>query len=200
MKKSEVILREILYQAIENKNKKLTQSELSKKLELSLSIVNKITKTLSEMGALEIRNRNFVILDIKKIILYLASIRNLKKDIIYSTRVELPVNEIEKSMPNNIVYGGYSAYKFLFKDVPADYSEVYVYAEDDVESIKDIEKRFPKKKDPHNLFILKKDKFMDSYGKTTTIANTFVDLWNTKEWYAKEFIKAMEGKLNGVLE
>jgi len=33
-----------------------------------------------------------------------------------------------------------------------------------------------------------------------TIAQIFVDLWNLKEWYAKDFLKAMEAKLNGILE
>jgi len=194
MKQTEIVIREILYQAIEGKNTKLTQSYLSNSLELSLSTVNKLIKILSEMGAVEIQRRSFRIMDIKKIILYWASIRNLKKEIIYSTRVELPVNDIEKLMPDNIIFGGYSAHKFLFNNVPADYSEVYIYGEED------IKKRFPEKKEPHNLFVLKKDKLIEKYGKTTTIANTFVDLWNMKEWYAKEFLKAMEEKLNGVLE
>ncbi len=194
MKRSELIFREILYQSIEKKNRVLTQAELARTLKLSLSVVNKAVKLLEKMGAVEIRQRSLHIIDIKKIWYYWASIRNLQKDIIYSTRVELPVKEIEKQMSDNIIFGAYTAYKFLFKDVPADYSEVYIYGD---ETLKE---RFPPEKGPPNLFVLKKDEFIEKYGKTTTIANTFVDLWNLKEWYAKEFVKSMEEKLHGILE
>lgn len=194
MKQIEAVYREILHSAIEKKNRRLTQSSLAKALNVSLSTVNAAVKSIESMGAVEIRQRNFHIIDIKKIIYYWASIRSLQKDVIYSTRIEKPVIEIEKYMPDSIVFGAYSAYKFMFNDVPADYSEVYVYG-DDI-----LKKRFPKNKGVPNLFVLKKDEHIDRYGKHTTIANTFVDLWNLREWYAKEFVKAMEARLYGILE
>ncbi len=194
MKKIELIYREILYQAIEKKNRTLTQAELARVIKVSLSIVNNAVKHLERIGAVEIKQRNFHVLDIKKILYYWATIRNLQKDIIYSTRVEKPVVEIEKLMPDNAVFSCYTAYKFLFNDVPSDYSEVYVYSDIN------IKERFPENKGPPNLFILKKDNFIEKYGRTASIANTFVDLWNLKEWYAKEFMKSMEERLNGILE
>ena len=42
-----------------------------------------------------------------------------------------------------------------------------------------------------NLFILKKDSLLNLY-KKIPLAQIFADLWNLKEWYAKEFIKALE--------
>lgn len=197
MKKIEHVYREILYQALEKKNRKLTQLELAKKLKISLSTVNLALKHLKKMNAVDIRTRSFVVLDPKKALYYWASIRQLEKDIIYQTRVEKPVLQIEKEMPDNIVYGAYTAYKFIFKDVPADYSEIYVYGEEDV---KDIKERFPESNNNPNLFILKKDNNMKKYGKTTTIAQTFVDLWNIRTWYAKDFLKAMEERIDAILE
>lgn len=194
MKQLEIVYRELLYQAIEKKNRKLTQLELSKKLGISLSIVNKAIKNLANIGSVEIHLKNFHVIDIKKILYYWASVRNLQKDIIYKTRVELPITEIEKSMPNDIVFAAYSAYKFKFKDVPADYSEIYIYGD---ESLK---KRFKENKDVPNLFVLKKDNYIENYGKITTTASIFVELWNLKEWYAKEFLGSMEEHLNGILE
>ena len=142
------------------------------------------------MNAVRIKNRNFEIVNGKKILLYWASIRDLEKDIIYKTRVEMSVVEIEKNMPQNVVYGGYSAYKFMFKDMPADYSEVYIYSN----YIEEIKRRFKENKNEGNLFVLKKE-----FDKITK-AQIFVDLWNLKEWYAKDFLKAMEEKLYGILE
>ena len=194
MKKAELVYREMLYQAIEKKNRVLTQAGLARGLNISLSIVNSAVKALEKMGAVAISPRNLKVTDIKKILYYWASIRNLQKDIIYATRVEKPITEIEKSMPDNAIFAAYTAYKFKFNDVPADYSEIYVYGD---ESLKG---RFPPNKGVSNLFVLKKDNMIEKYGKTTTAANTFVDIWNLKEWYAKEFLKAMEERLNGILE
>jgi len=193
MKKIELVYREILFNAIEKKNRKLTQSYLAKTLNISLSTVNLALKPLARMNAIKIKNMNFDIIDIKKILLFWASIRNIEKDIIYKTRVEEPVKEIEKLAPDNVVFTAYSAHKFKFKDVPADYSEVYIYGEDD------IKKRFKESSKNPNLFVLKKQN-ADKYGKTATIANLFVDLWNLKQWYAKDFLTALEVKIARILE
>ena len=194
MKKTEAVYREILYRAIEQKEFNLTQSELSKKLGISLSIVNLAVKKLHLIGALKIQQRSFHVLDVKKILYLWASVRNLQKDIIFKIRVELPVREIERIMPD-AVFTSYTAYKLNFNDIPADYSEVYAYA--DEKEIETIKKRISKlkysEKNP-NLFILKKAELLGLYNKIP-IAQIFVDLWNLKEWYAKDFINALEDKI-----
>ncbi len=190
MKVIEQVYREMLYQAIEKKQFALTQLGISKSLGVSISMVNYALKPIKTMGCISVMHRGFKITDIKKLLYYWASLRNLDKDIIYSTRTNLPVSQIEKSMPSDAVFAAFSAYKFAFRDVPADYSEVYVYS-----SAEEIKKRFPPSKNPPNLFVLKADKNAQKYGSTTSIAQTFVDLWNLKEWYAKDFLKALEEKI-----
>ncbi len=196
MKRTEEVFREILYQSFEKKNKVLTQMQLSKELRMSLSNVNLALKQLEKMGAVNIKQRNFHVINAKKILYYWASARNVEKDIIYKTRIELSVHEIENKMPADIVFGAYSSCRFKFKESAADYSEVYVYSDD----LTEIKRRFPENNKLPNLFVLKSDSNIRNYGNTTTIANTFVDLWNLKEWYAKEFIKILEEKLNELLE
>ena len=192
MKRAEEVYREILFQSMEKKKNNLTQSYLANALNISLSGINLALNPLKSMGAVRINQRNFDVIDKKKILYYWASARNIEKDIVYKTRVEKKISKIESEMPSNVTYGAYSAYKFRFNDVPADYSEVYVYSDD----IEEIEKRFPKNNKQPNLFVLKKDTNM----KEITVAQIFVDLWNLKEWYAKDFLKAMEKKINGLLE
>jgi len=192
MKRIEEVHREILFQSMENNRNNLTQSHLAKALNVSLSVINIALKPLKQMNAIRINLRSFDVIDKRKILYYWASTRNIEKDIIYKTRAEKAVSKIESEMPNDAVYAGYSAYKFKFKDVPADYSEVYAYS-DNAEEIK---KRFPENKKNPNIFVLKKDRNM----KKITIAQIFVDLWNLKEWYAKDFLKSMEEKINGLLE
>ena len=188
MKKKELVYREMLYKAIEEKTRTMSQAELSRKLGISLSTVNNAIKPLRKMNAVHVNKRSFNIIDIKKTIYYWASVRNIEKDIIYKTRVEKPVRKIESEMPSDAVFTAYSAYKFKFKDVPADYSEIYVYANRETE--KEIEKRFPKNDKIPNLFVL------GDNIKKLTVAQLFVDLWNLKEWYAYEFLKELKKRIN----
>src|SRR3989344_3374413 len=183
MKRIELVYNRILEEAMENKNYKLTQKKLSTELKISLSTVNYALKPLRNIGAIKVNLKNFNVISIKKILFYWASTRNFEKDIIYRLRVDKPVTEIEKNMPNSAIFTAYSYYKFKFKDAPADYSEVYVYADKE-----DIQKRFKEVKGIPNLFILKKDI------NKITLANLFADLWNLKEWYAKDFLQALENK------
>ena len=179
---------------MERKEFSFTQSELSKKLDISLSIINSAIKRLNKLGAVKIHQRSFNIIDIKKILYLWASIRNLEKDTIFKTRLEIPVREIERLMPD-IVFTAYTSYKLKFNDAPADYSEIYAYA--DEKQLDAIKKRISKlklsEKNP-NLFILKKDSLMDLY-KSLPISQLFVDLWNLKEWYAKEFLTDFERRI-----
>lgn len=196
MKKSELVYRELLRGFIEGKKAVFTQLGLANALGISLSTVNNALQPLREMGAVNVKRRSFEVVNAKKILYYWASVRNLERDIIYKTRAEIKgaVAEIEKQMPPGVVFAAYAAYKFRFKDVPADYSEVYVYCSD--AGLKEVVKRFPQSKNPNpNVFVLKKE-FTD---KEMPIAQIFVDLWNMREWYAREFLKALEGKLNGIL-
>lgn len=199
MKKIEQVFREILYQRLEQNRAVFTQAELSRKLGFSLSTVNSAIKKLEKMHAIKVESRNFKVIDPKKILYLWASLRELEKEIIYQTGVEKPVREIEQNLPPAIL-GAYSAYKFRFDDVPADYSEVYLYA--DEKELKEIKKRFPpvlKKKQPSNLVIIKKDLNMKFYPKTGSLAQIFVDLWNIKTWYAQEFLKSLEIRIKGII-
>lgn len=190
MLKTEIVYREII-ESWEGKNK-LSQLELSKRLGISLSTVNNAIRPLVSMGAIGVLPRSIKVIDKEKALLYWASVRDLQKDIVYSTRGGTP-GDIEKNMPYEVIYTAYSGYKFLFRDVPADYGEVYVYLRD-VEAIR---KRFPPQKGPPNLFVLTPDRRLPGLSKDNIAppSQIFVDLWNIREWYAKEFIKALKEKL-----
>lgn len=192
MLKKEIIYRELLSEATESKTLEFTQLALSKKFGFSLSTVNNALKPLEQMGAIEKRGRSFLLTDVKKILTYWATARNLQRDILYSTRAEMPVQKIEGSMPQGIVFTAYSGYRFLFRESPADYGEVYLYA--GKKELEEITERFPLKKGPPNLFILEKDPFMGE-GEIAPLPQLYVDLWNLREWYARDFLDALERRM-----
>jgi len=195
MKKIEIIWRELLYQAIEKGHRQFTQKGLAEKFNFSTSTVFQALKTPRKMGAVRVTGRFFVLEDPEKLLYHWASIRDLEGDVIFSTRVELPVLEIEGRMPPDATFGGYSSAGQQLAEPPADYDKVYVYSQ----NLETIKGRFGFQKGRENLIVLKPDEFLTDYGQTTTLAQAFVDLWNLPEWYAREFTSALKKKIDELL-
>lgn len=152
MTKKEIIWREILNQAIENKKIEFTQKELAQKYGFSLSTVFNALKIPRQANAVE-GKRGFRVQDIEKFLYLWATFRKIKKDIIYQTNINKRVFEIEGEMPPNVIFGGYNAFLKKYKEAPADYDKIYIYSnENEVEEIK---KRFPPQKGYINLIVLK---------------------------------------------
>lgn len=192
LKKKEIVYREILSVALEKRQFSFTQLSLSKKFGFSLSTINNALKPLERIGAIEKRTRSFVIVDMKKALLYWASERNLRKDIIYSTRSDMPLMKIEGSMTANVVFSAFSAYRLHYDEAPADYGEVYVYADEGI--LEEIKERFPERKGPANVIVLEKDQFMPDK-PIAPLPQIYVDLWNIREWYAKDYLDALSKRL-----
>jgi hypothetical protein len=196
MLKKEWVYREILYNIFEKKVAFFTQKSLALSCFTSISNINKALIPLTEMNAIEKKTFGFSVIDSRKILFYWSSIRRLKKDIIYSTFINLPVNEIENEFPP-CLFTGYSAYKFLFESVPADYTEVLAYVKE--KNLEIVEERFPKKKGFANVIILRMDEHLQKFHQIP-LAQLFVDLWNIDTWYARDFLVELEGNLHGILE
>ena len=169
-----------------------TQAGIAKKLGISLSTVNNALKPLQRIGAIEKMRFGFRLVDREKALVFFATARNLEKDVVFSTRADLGALEIEKLMPAGIVFTAYSAFRLRFGEVPADYSEVYVYAGE--EELVELKKRFPARSGPPNITALAGGELFKQE-KIASNELVFADLWNLKEWYAKEFIKALEQKM-----
>lgn len=193
MTKKETIWREIVEQAIQNKKVQFTQKEIAQKFGFSLSTVFNALKIPRAAGIIEVTGRGFKLLDLEKFLYLWATFRQFKKDIIYETNVPKNVREIEGEMPPEAIFGAFQAYVKKYKETPADYDKVYVYiTKDDLPKIKE---RFPQKKGYPNLVVLKADPNLGSFGKITPDSQTFVDLWNLSEWYAKDFSNALKEKI-----
>lgn len=198
MKKIETIWHQILQEALSKGIFKHTQQEIAQKLGFSLSTVNHALAVPTQIGAIRKESKFFVLEDCKKLLLYWASVRNLARDIIYATSVDLPVLEIEgRAIPDSI-FAGYSAARHILGEAPADYSSVYFYL--NPENLEKFQERFPlNTKTAPNVFALKAPKNLSYTKEGTTLPQTYVDIWNLKDWYAKDFLRALEEKIDGLL-
>ncbi len=197
MKKIETIWHHLLWLALEKKQYRHTQQSLALHFGYSLSTVNLAIKQVAATGAIEVLGKFFVVRDVKKMLLYWATHRSLEKSIIYQTFVDEAISQIEGLISPEIIFAGFSAASRILGEAPADYSKVYIYA--DESQIDEIQKRFPKSPKPANLIVLKSYSKQKEYGQITTIPQTFVDLWNMSDWYAKDFTYELERKIDGLL-
>ena len=93
-------------------------------------------------------------------------------------------------MPPNVIFGCCSGFAQKYNETPADYDKVYVYSEK--QDIEEIKNRFPlQRKGYMNLVVLESDPWLKNFGKITPDCQTFVDLWNLAEWYAKDFLNTL---------
>ena len=198
MKKIETIWHHLLFSAIEKGEFKYTQKSLANFFGYSLSTVNLAVKIVASVGAVNIKGKFFILSDVKKLLYFWATHRNLEKGIVYETFMDVGVSEIEGLMPGGIIFAGYSAATRILNDPPADYSKVYIYAYE--ENIDEIKKRFPRSTgQPSNLIVLSPYGKQKDYGEITTVAQTFVDIWNMGDWYSKDFIFELERKIDELL-
>jgi len=193
MFKKELIWRTILQQAIESKQLEFTQKELSERLRVSLSTVFNALKIPRSQGAIKVTGRNFFLTDIEKFLYIWATQRNIEKETVYKTYVRASAKEIEGAQPSGAIFTAYSAFDQKYSEAPADYDKVYVYA--DKATLAEIKKRFPSKKGDANLFVLKSDDLLKKFGAIAPEAQIFADLWNLKDWYAKDFLRALKEKI-----
>lgn len=200
MRKIETIWHHILWVALTEKRFKFTQKELAEEFQFSLSTVNHAIEAPVQIGAIRKTSKFFVLQDYEKLLYYWASVRNLGKDIIYRTSMNERIGEIEGLIPPGSVFACYTAAKVILKEPQTEYGKVYFYASD--ERLNEIERRFPpisRGKGMENVYVLKMPAEMLRYGVSTTLPQTFVDLWNLADWYARDFTGALRGKFDGLL-
>ncbi len=208
MFKEDAVIREILCEVLYGNNA-IEQKRISQLLRVSIGLVNKTVTKLDRMGAVSKTGRSYSVTSFKKVLMLWASLRNLQRDLIYSTRVGGSVREIERSLPDGSILSAYTAFNYLFNEVPADYSEVWTYVPEDI--LAEVKERFPSNNLPGNLYVLKTNTLLLENSKRyskginmVSVPQLYVDLWNIPSWYSKEYIALLERKImemkDGILE
>lgn len=200
MKKIETIWHHILHEALLQRRYRQTQQELAATFHYSLSTIHHALIVPTQIGAIRKESKFFVLESFQKLLYYWASLRNLERDIIYQTFIPESVPRLEGLAIPGSIFACYSAARLHLKEAPADYARVYWYiAEKDLERARE---RFPprdRKKAEANMIGLRMPPTFPRYGPATTLVQTFVDIWGLRDWYSKDFTRALEEKINGLL-
>lgn len=197
MKKIETIWHYLLFEALEHKKYRHTQAGLAAHFHYSTSTINLSLVKPEAVGAVRKSGKFFVLTDPIKLLYIWATLRNLSRDIIYSTRSDLAIGELEGLAPPNAHYGLYSATAKIFSEPPADYSTLYLYL--DPSELALAKTRYPvSQSGNHQIVILKNPPYLP-LPNLTSLPHTYVDIWNVNDWYAVEFLHSLEDKIHGLL-
>src|SRR3989338_6473751 len=196
VRKKEQIWRFILDAALSNgKILQFEQQAIAAKLGISTSTVFHALKVPRQSGAIAVHGRGFVLRDIEKLLTLWASGRNIARDNVYQTHVDMPVQQIDSGLPGSVIFSAYSAYTFRYHETPADYDKVVCYAVD-AQIIESVKQRFPMTKGSPNLIILEGDALLPSFGSHLPVSQLYVDLWNLSDWFAADYLKALRVQLH----
>lgn len=190
MKAYERLYREMLIGVLAKK-KRFTQLELSKTCGVSLGLVNKTIKNLSEIGAVDIQTMQFRVIDPSKLIFDWAVKRSIKRDVSESYCIDMPITEIEKSLP--FIFTAYSGWRLLTGSVPFDYSKIYIYVPLEDKKLFELWlKDKPIGKGSDNLFVVyTEDKHLINNSKKhiAPVPQIFADIYSLGELAGKYFVK-----------
>jgi len=194
MKKEEKILREILIGTME-KRERFYQKEISKICKVSIGLVNKVINKLEGQGSLQRKTKGFSVIDPNKILMYWSTKRNLNGEVSEKYYIKKSVTEIEKTLPNCVIFTTYSGWKLLTERTPADYREIYVYVPIEKKELMRVWLKENKpSKGPENLFIIYTDDehlIKNSKKNIAPIPQIFVDIYSLAGISSKYFLKDM---------
>jgi len=185
VRKTNWILREILYRVFELGEVFMTQRSLAEACGCSLDAANRMVGRLESFGAVEKRPFGFRVSQPKKVLLYWAATRNLRSDLVYSTYSPEPVEEIEGMLPPGSILTAFSGCRQKFPDLPPP-PAVYAYSE--TEKVRGV---FPEREADPNLFILRPDPHLSKLG-SCPIAQLYVDLWQLGDPLAERYLTRLE--------
>lgn len=193
VRKTDRVLREILYRVYERNEPFMSQKSLAQACGLSMDTVNRLVAKLNQFRAIKKKPLGFRVINPKKVLSYWASTRNLARNIVYSTYSPDPVPKIEDELPPGSIFTAYSGYRLKFGRTPIHYEEVFVYADPD-----GVRRKFPESKvERRNLFVLRTDPHLGRVGKDRAVplAQLYVDLWQIGGAKADRFILELEKRL-----
>lgn len=190
MRKTNWILREILFRVYEQGESFMSQRSVAESCGCSLDAVNRMVSRLEGFGAVERKPFGFRVLQPKKILTYWASTRNLWADLVYSTYSPEPAEEILRRLSGDYLPTSFWGCREKFPDLPP-VERVHVYGPPERARA-----LFSPKEAEPNLFVFKMDPHLSKVSpKGVPLVQLYVDLWQLGEPLAERYLMRVEETL-----
>jgi hypothetical protein len=182
--KTEQVWRHLIVSATQNKRRWPNLAALAGDLGIPLSTVHGALAKPAEIGAVNLSPKGGISTDDPgRLLLLWAGRRNLTKDITVRFQVAGTAYETEAALgedPAPLILGGFGAtIAALGPNTIANYSTVIVYGEPAVLT--------PDPAGETEVIVLQPDRLLARYGRTTPLAQAWVDLFCLPNWQAARF-------------
>jgi hypothetical protein len=188
--KTEQVWRHLLVNAANGKRRWRSLADLASELLMTVSTTHAALARPREVGAVIINPGGGVVcIDPGKLEICWAGRRRLKSDIIRRFNVATSAPETEALLggdPDSLILGGHgAAIAARGKNTISDYSTVLVYGDPSILT--------PDPAGPTEVIALQPDRLLARYGRTTPLAQAWVDLFCLPNWQAARFTHYMIG-------
>lgn len=188
-----MVWRHLLVAANDSGIRRSSLTKLSAELELPVSTIHKALERPRAIGAVQGSAGGLRVLDPRRLQLMWAASRDLRRDLVYTTRVPMAIREIEARLPTSAIPTAYTAFvQHEGRNVVADYEQVVVYADGN-----ELRRLFPPRPGQANLLVLEPDHLLRRYGKVAPTCQVYADLFNLPTWQAQRFLETLDRQLAG---
>ncbi len=185
---TEAVWRHLLVAALDRQDRRTSITQLRRELGMPASTIHAALERPRSIGAVRGTAAGIRVLDPKRLQRLWAARRDLKRDVIYRTRVALAVGEIEERLPQGAIPTAFTAFVAIVgRNVVADYEQVVVYAD-----ARQLKKRFGQRRGEPNLICLEADALLRNYGRVAPLPQVYADLFNLPSWQAQRFLDALD--------
>jgi hypothetical protein len=198
MLKREILWRQIADDVLEGRRTTFHQRAMAAELGMSPGNVNLALEPLRAIGAVSVAGKNLVVRDVRKILLLWAARRRPSRPLAAFTSAE-HARALVRVLPPGLALTSFAGFVARYGDEPAPFSVARAYVRaDDHATLVELRRRFSESPDvgAATLIVHEADSVMaHNLPEIVGPAQLYVDLWMEADFFASDYLRALEGRL-----
>ena len=198
MLKREIVWRQIADDVLEDRRTTFHQRELAAELGMSPGNVHLALEPLRAVGAARVVGKNLVVRDVRKILLLWAARRQPSRPLAAFTSME-HARDLGRVLPPGLALTSFAGFVARYGDEPAPFSVARAYVRpDDEATLVELRRRFNESPDvgAATLIVHAADSVLArNLPEIVGPAQLYVDLWGEADFFASDYLRALEGRL-----
>lgn len=198
MLKREILWRQIADDVLEGRRTTFHQRVLAAELGMSPGNVNLALEPLRVVGAASVVGKNLIVRDVRKILLLWAARRQPSRPLAAFTSME-HARDLVRVLPPGLALTSFAGFVARYGDEPAPFSVARAYVRaDDQAALVELRRRFSETSDvgTATLIVHGADSVMArNLPEIVGPAQLYVDLWMEADFFASDYLRALEERL-----